>query len=176
MPEAPPVQPVETSAENTSGFDEMMTALASDVDARLEAGIAVPVPVDAGGGYTHEQHKQNAKTTYEAGMLYQQTGEAKYRDAVRAILFDYADLYPTLGIHPEQRSSNKGKLFWQGLNEAWWLVYVIQGYEVVRPDLSESDRDRIEVGVLIPLNDINKPPGFIQSLPKQLAFIRAALL
>ena len=100
-------------------FDQMMQTLAAQVDARLARGIPVPVPVDAGGGYTHEQHKQNAKTIYQAGMLYQQTGDARYRDAVRDILLDYAELYPTLGIHPEQRSSNKGKLFWQGLNEAW---------------------------------------------------------
>ena len=137
----------------TGGFDAMMADLATRVDARLEAGIPVPVPVDAGGGYTHEQHKQNAKTIYEAGMLFEQTGETKYRDAVRDILFDYAELYPTLGIHPEQRSSNKGKLFWQGLNEAWWLVYTIQGYETVRDSLSEDERETIESGVINPMAD-----------------------
>ncbi len=136
-----------------SKFDVMMQELAASIDARLQAGVPVPVPVDAGGGYTHEQHKKNAKTIYEAGLLYQQTANETYRTAVRDILFDYADLYPTLGIHPEQRSSNKGKLFWQGLNEAWWLVYVIQGYETVRPDLSVEDRDHIETGVLNPMAD-----------------------
>lgn len=152
-PEADSVRDVQQSAPTIGTFDQLMHALAESVDARLEAGIPVPVPVDAGGGYTHEQHKQNAKTIYEAGMLYQQTGNATYRDAVRDILFDYAALYPTLGIHPEQRSSNKGKLFWQGLNEAWWLVYVIQGYETVRADLEDSDRETIEVGVLNPVAD-----------------------
>ncbi|MHA7899865.1 MAG: heparinase II/III domain-containing protein [Henriciella sp.] len=149
------IEPGEDAATmlQASGFDLMMQTLADDLNARLDAGIPVPVPVDAGGGYTHEQHKQNAKTIYEAGMLYQQTGETRYRDAVRDILFDYAALYPTLDIHPEQRSSNKGKLFWQGLNEAWWLVYVIQGYETVRPDLSPTDRDQIETGVLNPMAD-----------------------
>ncbi|MEM9570492.1 MAG: heparinase II/III family protein [Pseudomonadota bacterium] len=136
-----------------TGFDAVMENLAAQVDARLAHGIPVPVPRDAGGGYTHEQHKQNAKTIYEAGLLFQYGGAPKYRDAVRDILFDYADLYPTLGIHPEQRSSNKGKLFWQGLNEAWWLVYVIQGYEVVRNDLSEAGRARIESGVIEPMAD-----------------------
>ncbi|MEM7327577.1 MAG: heparinase II/III family protein [Pseudomonadota bacterium] len=131
----------------------MLQGLATDLDARLQAGIPVPVPVDAGGGYTHEQHKQNAKTIYEAGMLYQQTRIPRYRDAVRDILLDYAALYPTLGIHPEQSSSNKGKLFWQGLNEAWWLVYVIQGYETVRAELPEADRQQIENGVLNPMAD-----------------------
>ncbi len=141
------------AASQSSQFDLMMAELAARVDARLQAGIPVPVPVDAGGGYTHEQHKQNAKTIYEAGMLYQHTGDVKYREAIRAILFDYADLYPTLGIHPEQRSSNKGKLFWQGLNEAWWLVYTIQGYETVRAELSDEDRKRIEDGVINPMAD-----------------------
>jgi len=140
-------------ASQSSGFERLMQDLAIIVDERLDAGIPVPIPIDAGGGYTHEQHKQNAKTIYEAGMLYEQTGSPKYRDAVRDILLDYAELYPNLDIHPEQRSSNKGKLFWQGLNEAWWLVYSIQGYETVRDDLSEIDRERIESGVLNPMAD-----------------------
>jgi hypothetical protein len=154
--------PAQEQAENTAfsadaseqaGFDAVMSDLAASVDARLGHGIPVPIPRDAGGGYTHEQHKQNAKTIYEAGMLYQYGGDPKYRDAIRDILFDYADLYPTLDIHPEQRSSNKGKLFWQGLNEAWWLVYTIQGYEAVREELSETDRVRIEDGVINPMAD-----------------------
>ncbi len=153
MPEATLATDQANQTVQPGGFDIMMAELAAGLDARLEAGISVPVPVDAGGGYTHEQHKQNAKTIYEAGMLYEQTGEAKYREAVRDILFDYADLYPTLGIHPEQRNSNKGKLFWQGLNEAWWLVYTIQGYETVRADLTDSERDTIEAGVLNPMAD-----------------------
>ncbi len=139
--------------QQSSEFDEMMSELAASVGDRLQAGIPVPVPADAGGGYTHEQHKQNGKTIYEAGMLYQHTGDDMFRNAVRDILFDYADLYPTLDIHPEQRSSNKGKLFWQGLNEAMWLVYAIQGYETVRPDLNDADRERIETGVLEPMAD-----------------------
>ena len=156
-------QPVASTNVSSSAFDAMMSELATEVDGRLEAGIPVPVPVDAGGGYTHEQHKQNAKTIYEAGMLYQQSGDAKYRDAIRDILFDYADLYPTLDIHPEQRNSNKGKLFWQGLNEAWWLVYTIQGYETVRDDLSEEARTRIETGIINPVADflsIESPETF----------------
>lgn len=141
------------SQASTSEYDAMMDKLATAVKARAEVGIPVPVPLDAGGGYTHEQHKQNAKTMYEAGMLYQQTGDTFYRDLIRDVLFDYADLYPTLDIHPEQKSSNKGKLFWQGLNEAWWLVYTIQGYETIRAELSEDERAKIEDGVFNPMAD-----------------------
>lgn len=162
-PEGEGVAIAPTTNASASGFDTMMSDLAVAVDGRLAAGIPVPVPVDAGGGYTHEQHKQNAKTIYEAGMLYQQFGDTKYRDAIRDILFDYADLYPTLDIHPEQRNSNKGKLFWQGLNEAWWLVYTIQGYETVRDELTEAERERIETGVINPVADflsIESPETF----------------
>ena len=143
----------EVANATTSRFDDVMHDLASRVDSRLEAGIPVPFPVDAGGGYTHEQHKQNGKTIYEAGLLYEYTGDEKYLAAMREILLDYAELYPTLDIHPEQKSSNKGKLFWQGLNEAMWLVYSIQGYEKIRDDLDEETRKIIEDGVYNPIAD-----------------------
>ena len=134
-------------------FDKMMTRLAEQVDQRLEAGVPVPYPKDAGGGYTHEQHKQNGKTIYEAGMLFDYTGQAKYADGIRDILYDYAELYPTLGIHPEKKNQSPGKLFWQGLNEAVWLVYAIQGYELIRDDLPIEDRQHIEDNVFNPMAD-----------------------
>lgn len=134
-------------------FDRVMIDLAAGVDARLLQGVPVPVPVDAGGGYTHEQHKQNGKTIYEAGLLYSHTGEETYLGAVRDILFDYADLYPGLGVHPKRKEQTPGRLFWQSLNESVWLVYAIQGYEQVRADLTAEDRARIEDKVLNPMAD-----------------------
>ncbi len=144
-------------------FDKMMVKLATQVDKRLEAGVPVPYPKDAGGGYTHEQHKQNGKTIYEAGMLFDHTGDPKYSDGIREILFEYAALYPNLGIHPEKKNQSAGKLFWQGLNEAVWLVYAIQGYEQIRDNLSEEDRTYIEDNVFIPMADflsIQSPQTF----------------
>lgn len=152
------------NAESTkAGFDAVMNDLAATVDARLALGIPVPTPRDAGGGYTHEQHKQNGKTIYEAGLLYTYTGDAAYRDAVRDILLDYADLYPGLGLHPQQKEQTPGRLFWQSLNESVWLVYTIQGYAEVRDDLTEEDRARIESDVLNPMADflsVGQPQTF----------------
>ncbi len=136
-----------------SAYDTAMAELASRIENQISEGIPVPFPKDAGGGYTHEQHKQNGKTIYEAGMLYLSTGDEKYRNFARDVLFDYADLYPTLGLHPEEKNQAPGKLFWQGLNEAVWLVYVIQGYEVFKDDLTQQERSRIEDGVLNPMAD-----------------------
>lgn len=144
-------------------FDLVMKKLATQVDKRLEAGVPVPYPKDAGGGYTHEQHKQNGKTIYEAGMLFDYVQDTKYVDGVREILFEYAELYPKLGIHPEKKNQSPGKLFWQGLNEAVWLVYAIQGYEQIRDNLSVDDRTYIEDNVFIPMADflsIQSPQTF----------------
>lgn len=148
----PAVEIAAGSAQSgVSSFEQVIGDLKTAIDARRDAGVPVPVPVDAGGGYTHEQHKQNAKTIYEAGMLYEQTGDETYRDFAASILLDYAALYPTLGLHPQQKEQSPGRLFWQSLNEAMWLVYAIQGYDAIRADLPEETRDDIENGVLRPV-------------------------
>ncbi|ESQ78351.1 hypothetical protein AEYBE204_14360 [Asticcacaulis sp. YBE204] len=111
----------------------------------------VPVPKDAGGGYTHERHKDNYRVIREAGMLYAFTGERRYADLVRDVLFAYADLYPGLKPHPIEAAPQKGKLFWQSLNDAVWLVEAIQGYAEVRSVLTPADRQRIEANVFRPM-------------------------
>ena len=123
----------------------------SDIDAQVQRSILVPVPVDAGGGYTHEQHKNNYKAIYDAGLLYQLTGDRAYAEFVRDMLFEYAELFPTLGRHPVIRSSSPGRLFWQSLNEAVWLLYSIQGYDAIVETLEDSERETIEQNLFIPL-------------------------
>jgi len=116
----------------------------SFVSEMMAAGVVVPVPKDPGGGYTHEQHKRNYKAIYLAGQLYRITGEQAYADYVRDMLLSYAELYPTLGDHPAKRNQNPGRLFWQVLNDAVWLVYAVQGYGEIRDTLSDADRKRID--------------------------------
>ncbi|MEJ6677705.1 alginate lyase family protein, partial [Parasphingorhabdus sp.] len=114
----------------------------------MDAGVVAPVPKDPGGGYTHEQHKLNYKAIYEGGQLYRITGEQKYADYVRDILLAYAELYPTLGEHPARKNSQgSGRIFWQVLNDAMWLVDSIQGYEAIRGSLSVTDRTNIDDNV-----------------------------
>lgn len=132
-------------------FEQSVEKIRAGLEARMEAGVPVPLPVDAGGGYTHEQHKQNGKTIYEAGMLYQLTGDERYRDFAASVLQEYAALYPGLGLHPRQKEQAPGRLFWQSLNEAVWLVYAIQGYEAIRADLDAGTQAEIESGVIRPM-------------------------
>ncbi|PIB93471.1 alginate lyase family protein [Caulobacter sp. FWC2] len=121
------------------------------VDPQLRKTIDVPVPADAGGGYTHERHKDNYRLIYEAGMLYRQTGDKAYADLVRRVLLDYAKLYPSLPLHPKRANQVAGRLFWQVLNDSVWLVNSIQGYEAVMDAIPAADRATIEAGVFRPM-------------------------
>lgn len=113
----------------------------------MREGVNVPLPKDPGGGYTHEQHKRNYRVIYEAGRLYKLTGEQAYADFVRDMLLAYAELYPRLGPHPARSNQQYGRLFWQNLNDAVWLVYAIQGYADIRAELKEPERLRIDADV-----------------------------
>lgn len=121
------------------------------VERSLAEGVVVPMPKDPGGGYTHERHKENYKIVHDAGILYQLTGEQRYLQHAEAILFAYADIYNDLPLHPERKKQTPGRLFWQGLNEAVWLVHVIQGFDAIQDDLSEQSRIKIETELLRPV-------------------------
>jgi oligo-alginate lyase len=140
---------VGTSAQaqsvNAPLFDAEVTRATKFVDGMMQAGVNVPLPRDTGGGYTHEQHKKNYRAIAEAGELFRITGDAKYAKFVRDMLVEYADMYPKLGPHPARSSSQQyGRLFWQNLNDAVWLVNAIQGYEDIRAKLSGADRAKID--------------------------------
>ncbi|AXB79513.1 alginate lyase family protein [Novosphingobium sp. P6W] len=128
-------------------FGEELARVSKNVDAAMKAGISVPVPKDAGGGASHEQHKRNYTALYGAGQLYRMTGERRYADFARDMLLAYAKLYPTLGPHPAASNQAAGRLFWQSLNDSVWLVYGIQGYDAVRDALTPQERQTIDDNV-----------------------------
>ncbi|GEA13054.1 hypothetical protein KUL49_34290 [Alteromonas sp. KUL49] len=141
-------------AVGTEGrFAQAYQTLKNTVDQQIALPITVPVPKDGGGGYTHERHKKNYQLMFNAGMVYQLSQDDKYADFVKDMLLVYADLYPTLPLHPERRvnSQNPGKFFWQSLNEAVWLVYTIQAYDLVINALSEEEQNVIETQLLKPV-------------------------
>ncbi|MDO6721251.1 alginate lyase family protein [Psychrosphaera sp. 1_MG-2023] len=134
-------------------FKQAFIAQKKQVDAQIAQPIEVPVPKDGGGGYTHERHKKNYQLMYNAGMIYQLTQDEKYADYVRDMLFEYAELYPTLDVHPKRKmkSQNPGKFFWQSLNEAVWLVYTIQAYDLIHDSLDAAEIKNIEQNLLKPV-------------------------
>ncbi len=138
--------------ERQGRFASAYQGLKAKVDKQIALPITVPVPKDGGGGYTHERHKKNYQLMYDAGIIYQLSQNKKYADYVRAMLLEYATLYPTLDVHPKRKvkSQNPGKLFWQSLNEAVWLVYTIQAYDLIYDALNASQIKTIEQSLLKP--------------------------
>lgn len=128
-------------------FDREVEQARAQVDRALQAPLEVPVPRDVAGG-THERHKRNYVEMQLAGFLYQATGDVRYATFVKEMLLRYADLYPKLGSHPGGRGSAPGRLFWQTLNEAVWLVNASQAYDCVYEALAPDERARIERDVL----------------------------
>ncbi|WP_430813966.1 alginate lyase family protein [Carboxylicivirga sp. RSCT41] len=127
--------------------------LQKKVEKEMLKGIDVPTPKDPAGGYTHEQHKQNYINMYGAGVLWQVTGEAHFANYVRDMLLEYAEMYPTLKEHPVKASYAPGRLFWQQLNEAVWLVYVSQAFDCIAGVLTTEQKDTIEKQLLLPYAD-----------------------
>lgn len=132
-------------------FDKTINQVKAEIDAIIDSSINVPLPVDAGGGYTHERHKKNYNELHKAGVLYQVYGDAKYAIFVKKMLNAYAKIYPTLPLHPVQKSKYRGKLFWQGLNECVWLVHVSQAYDCIYTFLTEKERKYIEDNLFAPM-------------------------
>lgn len=124
-------------------FDQSVETVRAQVDTEIAAGIDVPVPKDLAGGYTHERHKSNFFTMQKAGVLFQITGEKQYAIYIRDMLLNYAEMWPTIGKHPAERSYARGKIFWQCLNDANWLVYTSQAYDCIYDWLDKKTRTRL---------------------------------
>ena len=140
----------EASDAHAPLFASEMEIARDFLDGMMAAGVVVPQPKDPGGGYTHEQHKRNFRAIYQGGQLFQITGDERYRDYVRDMLLEYAELYPTLGEHPAKANQYSGRIFWQVLNDAMWLVHAVQGYGNIRDTLSDADRQTIDDQVFRP--------------------------
>ena len=134
-------------------FDASVEKVQAEVDAEIQLGIDTPVPRDYSGGYTHERHKLNFFIAQKAGVLYQILEEEKYARYVRDMLLQYEAMYKELPLHPKTRSYARGKLFWQCLNDANWLVYMSQAYDAIYDFLSPQERQTLEENLFRPFAD-----------------------
>ncbi|MEL6868357.1 MAG: alginate lyase family protein [Pseudomonadota bacterium] len=138
---------------NVPLFDATVERVRAEVDAEIARGIDTPLPKDFSGGYTHERHKRNFLLMPKAGALFQILDDEKYAVYLRDMLFQYEAMYPELPLHPQTRSYARGKLFWQCLNDANWLLYASQGYDAIYEWLSAEDRARLEQNLFRPFAD-----------------------
>ncbi len=61
-------------------YEQIETQIKNQIYPILKQPIEVPLPKDAGGGYTHEQHKRNYNNMYNAGVLFQLTEKKNMRN------------------------------------------------------------------------------------------------
>ncbi len=139
--------------EQISSAKQELERLVNKIERSISQDPVIPYPKDAGGGYTHERHKENYKLLYDLGILFQLTKDYKYAEYAKRMLFEYSEMYPTLSYHPKRKEQSPGKLFWQSLNEAMWLFYVIQAYDMIVDSLSYDDKNLIESKLLLPIAD-----------------------
>lgn len=145
------VADISRSKSNENLFTSTINAIKRRTDISVKTPMVVPLPKDAGGGYTHEQHKKNYTNMYEAGLMYQLYNDKKYADYIKDGLMKYAKMYPSLPLHPVIKSSYRGKLFWQGLNESVWLFYTSQAYDCIYDYLSKKEKEYIENNLFKPM-------------------------
>ncbi len=131
-------------------FTETFNQAKKEVEQAMATGVDVPFPKDMAGSYTHEQHKRNYKVLQKAGNLYQITNDERYAKFVKEVFFDYAELYPTIDLHPAEKSYARGKLFWQCLNDANWMVFSSQAYDCIYDYLTADERDHLETNLFLP--------------------------
>lgn len=132
-------------------FDKSFKEAKEKIDKAIASPMDIPIPKDPGGGYTHEKHKQNYNEMYLAGIMFQLTGESKYAEFIKTMLDKYAEMYPTLGKHPQGKKQTPGRLFWQSLNETVWLLHTIQAYDAIYDWLSDADRKNYEDNIFNPM-------------------------
>jgi oligo-alginate lyase len=158
-------------------FDTELAKAIQEVDAEIEEGIFVPVPKDMAGGYTHERHKKNFFILQKAGNLFQITGDEKYAVYIRDMLLEYAALFPSLGLHPTNRSYATGKIFWQCLNDANWLVYASQAYDCVYDWLEPEQVAHLNEHLFRPLADFIsvENPKFFNRIHNHSTWANAAV-
>ncbi|OQP57574.1 heparinase II/III domain-containing protein [Niastella populi] len=125
--------------------------LKKDADKAIKATIDVPMPHDAGGGVTHEQHKKNYQNILACGVAWQITNDDRYARYVKELLMQYAAVYNTWPRHPRRKDAPGGKMFWQNLNDCVWQVYVIQGYDCIYDYLNADERKKIEDNLFEPI-------------------------
>ncbi len=144
------IEYIKANLKTNALLKESYNEIKKSVDEWLDKDVDVPFPKDAAGGYTHDKHKANYTLMFNSGMMYQLTGDVRYAKLVKDIFIKYAALNPTLKNHPQATSSSPGRIFWQALNDANWLVYTGMAFDLIHDYLTPQERKQIAEGAFKP--------------------------
>lgn len=106
--------------------------------------------------YVSRVHSRLSRAARDCGLMWLLTGEAKYATRVKEILLGYAAAYDGYVWHsrngPVDRPNKNGaaRAAAQILDEAAWLIPILQGIDAVRDTLTPEDDARIISGLVKP--------------------------
>ena len=86
---------------------------------------------------------------FHLGLVWRLLNDERCLDRCRAILLDYAAVYPRHERSPD-RGHGRGRATYQSLDECVWLIPLVRAYDLVRERLSQSERVRIEGDLIRP--------------------------
>ncbi|MGD9498567.1 MAG: heparinase II/III family protein, partial [Armatimonadota bacterium] len=110
------------------------------------------------------EHHGLSNAVRDLGLVYALTGESVYAAKAREILLGYAQRYLTYPLHNIRGEATGGAVHVgaQPLDEATWLIPLVQGFDCIWDALSEDDRRAIADGVLLPAAELVR--GFARSI------------
>jgi hypothetical protein len=100
------------------------------------------------GAWWRWLNELNAKACYELGLLWQLTQEERYLSKVKDILLQYAIKYPHYEVHGDIPYNGPGKANAQTLCEANFHLNLSRGYDFIRDDIFDFERQKIEHSLL----------------------------
>ncbi len=101
-------------------------------------------------------HDSWAIGALELGLAYQITNDKKYAIKAKDILLDYAALYPLLveknlfDDNTQKASTGKGRVHVQNLNEALWLIDIVQSADLIWNTLTQKEKNKIKNNIFYP--------------------------
>lgn len=158
-------------------FGASILQIEKELKPYLEEGLDVPTPKDLAGGYTHTQHKKNYFLMQKAGVMFQITGEEQYAKFVQSTLRKYLEKYPQWDRHPSKKSYARGRIFWQCLNDANWLVYTSQAYGSIYSWLSDKEKVEFNKNLFVPMAQFlsEETPHFFNRLHNHSTWANAGV-
>lgn len=115
-----------------------------DVDAFLSQPVEVPLVQVVKWSKTGRVHDDNQKMVTELVAEFARTGDERYARAAVKIFLAYATIYEEMSrLHPS--SAAGGTLHVQLLDEAQWLVYMAEAFEILDTKHAISDADRMAI-------------------------------
>lgn len=115
---------------------------------------------DFDGCVIYSYHNQLAHALYNLGLAFQLTRDRKYFNKAKTILISYTNIYVKLPIRDKtgtynlNDSTGAGHISVQTLDEAVWLIIMLQGTDMIWDQLTASEKNYVTERFLLPATDV----------------------